>query len=217
LNSTYLIIDALDECEADLPKLLDFIIQKSCVSSHIKWIVSSRNWPDIEERLEMAGHKVRLCLELNVESVSTAVSIYIRHKVLQLAQRKKYDDKTRDAVLGHLSTNANGTFLWVALVCQNLENTPRRKTLAKLNAFPPGLDGLYKRMMQQICNSDDADLCKQILAIVSAVYCPITLDELASFVDMPNGVAGEYEALSEIIGLCGFFLTLRERTISFVY
>ena len=28
LNSTYLLIDALDECVADLPKLLDFIVQK---------------------------------------------------------------------------------------------------------------------------------------------------------------------------------------------
>ena len=77
LNSTYLIVDALDECVADLPKLLDFIVQRLSVSCRVKWIVSSRNWPNIEERLESAGHKVRLCLELNAESVSTAVSIFI--------------------------------------------------------------------------------------------------------------------------------------------
>jgi hypothetical protein len=58
LNGTYLIIDALDECMADLPKLLDFIVQKSSVSPRVKWIVSSRNWPDIEERLESACHQV---------------------------------------------------------------------------------------------------------------------------------------------------------------
>src|SRR3954454_6401773 len=34
---------------------------------------------------------------------------------------------------------------------------------------------------------------------------------------MPDGVSGDYEALAEIIGLCGSFLTLRERTISFVH
>ena len=34
---------------------------------------------------------------------------------------------------------------------------------------------------------------------------------------MPNGVAGEYEALSEIVGLCGSFLTLQEYTVSFVH
>ena len=111
LRNTYLIVDALDECVADLPKLLDFIVQKSSISSRVKWIVSSRNRPDIEERLETAGHKVRLCLELNAESVSTAVGIYMQHKVLQLAQRKNYHDKTRDAVLRHLTLYANDTFL----------------------------------------------------------------------------------------------------------
>ena len=170
MNSTYLIIDALDECVADLPKLFDFIVQKSSVSPRVKCIVSSRNWPDIAERLESAGHKVRLCLELNAESVSTAVSIYIQHKVLQLAQQKKYDDKTRDAVLDHLFSNANNTFLWVALVCQNLGKIPRWKTLAKLNAFPPGLDSLYERMVEQIWSLDNADLCKRILASILTVY-----------------------------------------------
>ncbi len=217
LNSTYLIIDALDECVTDLPKLLDFIVQKSSVSPRVKWIVSSRNWPDIEERLERAGHKVRLCLELNAESVSTAVSIYIQYKVLQLAQQKKYDDKTRDAVLDHLFSNANNTFLWVALVCQNLEKIPRWKTLAKLNAFPPGLDSLYKRMVEQICNSDNADLCKQILASIAIVYQPITLKELTSLVEMLENMSNDLESLGEIIGLCGSFLTIREGTIYFVH
>ena len=217
LNSTYLIIDALDECVVDLPKLLDFIVQKSFVSPRVKWIVSSRNGPDIEERLERAGHKVRLCLEQNAECVSTAVSIYIQYKVLQLAQQKKYNDKTRDAVLDHLFSNANNTFLWVALVCQNLEKIPRWKTLAKLNAFPPGLDSLYKRMVEQICNSDNADLCKQILALIAIVYQPITLKELTSLVEMLEDMSSDLESLGEIIGLCGSFLTIREGTIYFVH
>ena len=72
-------------------------------------------------------------------------------------------------------------------------------------------------MMDQICNSDDAKLCKSILAVVLVVYRPITLEELASFVDMPNGVSSDYKALAEIIGLCGSFLILREHTISFVH
>lgn len=55
------------------------------MSSRAKWIVSSRNWSNIEKRLEIAGQKVRLCLELNAESVAVAVSIFIKHKVLQLA------------------------------------------------------------------------------------------------------------------------------------
>ncbi|KAK4173826.1 NACHT domain-containing protein, partial [Triangularia setosa] len=78
LRMTYLIIDALDECVTDLPQLLELITQTSCTSSPIKWIVSSRNWPDIEEQLEAATQKARLSLELNAESISTAVNAFIQ-------------------------------------------------------------------------------------------------------------------------------------------
>ncbi|PSN59127.1 HET-domain-containing protein [Corynespora cassiicola Philippines] len=218
MNKTYFIIDALDECVAsDLPKLLDFIIKKSVTSSQVKWIVSSRNWPDIEEMLKRAENKVRLSLELNAESVSGSVEVFIQYKVRQIAEGKKYDDKTRDAVLKHLFSNAHDTFLWVALVCQNLESLPKRNVIKKLNAFPPGLDGLYERMMQQIYTSDDAEVSKQILALATVVYRPITLDELVTLADQLTDVADDPESVREIIGHCGSFLTLRDNTVYFVH
>ncbi|KAF2804816.1 NACHT-domain-containing protein [Mytilinidion resinicola] len=217
LNSTYLIVDALDECVVDLPKLLDFIVQTSHVCPCIKWIVSSRNWPSIEKNLDTATQRLRLCLELNEQSVSAAVATFIKFKVDWLAKRNRYGSNTQDTVQRYLSLNANGTFLWVALVCQELANISGWDAEEMLKAFPPGLNLLYRRMLNQICSSKYAKLCKSILAVVLIVRRPITLDELASFVDMPSRSSGNYEALSEIVGLCGSFLTLREHTISFVH
>jgi hypothetical protein len=217
LKSIYLIVDGLDECQTNLLQLLDLTVLTSSISPRVKWIVSSRNWPEIEKRLETAGEKVKLCLELNAESVSAAVDKYIWHKVDRLTRLQKYDKKTRDAVRDHLSSNANGTFLWVALVCQRLENVSRLNTLAKLNMFPPGLDALYERMMEQICNSDDVDICKRILAYVTTVYRPITLKELTSFDDVLEATSDDLESLREIIGLCGSFLTIREGIVYFVH
>ncbi|GKU11001.1 unnamed protein product, partial [Fusarium langsethiae] len=74
LKDVVLVVDALDECITDRHKLLDFIIQTSSSSSScVKWIISSRNWPDIEEKLDNAKQKVRLHLELNKDSISKAV------------------------------------------------------------------------------------------------------------------------------------------------
>jgi hypothetical protein len=216
LGTAYLIIDALDECVTDLPKLLNFVVKQSSASSRVKWIVSSRNYPDIEEQLEQAGHKVRLSLELNAASVSAAVSIFIKQKVLQLAQQKKYDEQTQGVVLERLTLNANNTFLWVALVCQDLQATAKRNVLKKLDLFPPGLDALYKQMMQQISKSDDAKLCQQLLALIVLVYQPITLQELVALAEQLDNIADESE-LREIIGLCGSFLTLQGETIYFVH
>ena len=213
--TTYLIIDALDECVTDLPKFLDFIIRHSS-ASRVKWIVSSRNWPEIEERLEKAGSKVRLSLELNPTSVSKAVEFFIEQRVSQLAKQNKYDERTQRAVLDHLALNANDTFLWVALACQHLEMTARRNVPRKLQLFPPGLDALYGRMMQQLSRKDDAELCKQVLATVTLVYRPITLKELVTLVASLEDVTSDAE-LREIIGLCGSFLTLREQTLHFVH
>jgi hypothetical protein len=61
-----------------------------------------------------------LSLKLNAVSVSAAVSVFIEQQVSQLAEQKKYDKQTQDTVLKRLTLNANDTFLWVALVCQDL-------------------------------------------------------------------------------------------------
>ncbi|KAK5651622.1 hypothetical protein OQA88_11797 [Cercophora sp. LCS_1] len=111
LKMTYLVIDALDECLADRVQLLKFITEKSAISSRVKWVVSSRNWQQIEERLKGATPKEVLSLELNAESVATAVNAYIRHKVDKLARLKNYDTRIQDAVQNYLSLQANGTFL----------------------------------------------------------------------------------------------------------
>jgi len=217
LESAYLVIAALDECENDLPKLLKFIIQISSRFHHVKWIVSSRNWPNIEERLEAAEQKTRLSFELSEKSISSAVGTYIQHKVCGLTKLRKYDQKTQHSIQQYLSLNANDIFLWLALVYQEFEKVPRWKVFTKLNEFPPTLGSLYyQRMIDQIRRSDEADLCKQVLAVLSITFRPIAIQELASFVDMPEGISDDLEFLTEIVGLYGSFLTLRESTIYFV-
>ncbi|KAK7426210.1 hypothetical protein QQZ08_007239 [Neonectria magnoliae] len=213
LNGAILIVDALDECKTNRHQLLDLIAKPS----RVKWIVSSRNWQDIEEKLDNPKQKVRLHLELNKDSISKAVDTYIRHKVDQLALDKKYDKETMDAVKTHLTSNADGTFLWVALVCQELADPKIRKrhTLSKLRLFPPGLDSLYNRMIEHIGDSEDASLCKEVLAIASVVYRPITLDELKVLIESRDNL--DQDDLEEITRSCGSFLTLRESVIYFVH
>ncbi|KAJ5642769.1 hypothetical protein N7490_006769 [Penicillium lividum] len=216
LPKTYLVIDALDECTNGLDSLLDLIVHESSVNQQIKWVVSSRNWPEITERLEIATHLCPISLELNEASVSEAVNQFIQQKVRELAKAKNYSEKTRSAVQHYLLSNSQGTFLWVALVCQNLEKI-RTHVLRKLELFPPGLNALYSRMIDQVRKSEDSEVCKELLAIISTVFRPITLSELASLIELPDSDYDNHTVLEEIIGLCGSFLTLREQIIVFVH
>lgn len=142
---------------------------------------------------------------------------FIQHNVDNLAKVKKYSDDTRDTICRHLSSNSQGTFLWVALVCQDLDRTSRRHALKKLDGFPPGLKALYGRMIDQVRNSEDAESCKRILAVMSIAYRPIAFAELASLVELPDDLSSDSEALAEIVATCGSFLAVREDTIIFVH
>ncbi|KAF4342879.1 vegetatible incompatibility het-e-1 [Fusarium beomiforme] len=214
LDDALLIVDALDECTINRDQLLDLIIR----STKVKWIVTSRNWLEIKQKLDHAQQKVGLQLELNQESVSTAVEAYIEYKVNQLADGKRYDEELKNQIQRHLIDNADGTFLWVALVCQELADSKvvrKRHALSKLKSFPQGLDPLYERMMDHVSRSNDASVCEEILALYSVVYRPINLDELKVLVESLD--EDDYGDLPEIIGSCGSFLTIRENIVYFVH
>ncbi|KAF4475216.1 Vegetative incompatibility protein HET-E-1 [Colletotrichum fructicola Nara gc5] len=118
-QNAVIVIDALDECITGVDRLLDFIRLLS--SKAVRVIVSSRNWPTIERGIAAAAQKAaHVSLELNEQSVSAAVVAFIEHKVNQLAQKHEYSAAKRDLVHSTLVKNSHSTFLWAALVCQQL-------------------------------------------------------------------------------------------------
>jgi hypothetical protein len=136
--------------------------------------------------------------------------------VLELAQQQGYGDETRTAILQHLSCNADGTFLWVALVCQNLNNIEPWDILKTLKEFPPGLNSLYLRMLEQIRSSKYASLCERLLATMVSLYRPVALIELLSLVEMPE-TSKDIAPMTRMVGLCGSFLIIRDNTVYFVH
>ncbi|RFU81298.1 high-affinity glucose transporter [Trichoderma arundinaceum] len=208
-------IDALDECVTDLEHLLDLIVSISN-NSQVKWIVSSRNWTEIEAKFGAVSQRDRLSLELNEQSVSEAVLMYINHKAARLKEEKGIDDETELNVREYLTDNARGTFLWVALVCKELLRLTVRKrhVLKKMAEFPPQLGPLYERMMQQIRESEDFGLCEKILRLAAVVYRPVSLAELASLLDISDNSG---EELEEIVTSCGSFLVVRKEVVRFVH
>ncbi|PHH49970.1 Vegetative incompatibility protein HET-E-1 [Ceratocystis fimbriata CBS 114723] len=213
LKNAILIVDALDECMVDRDYLIDFITE----SSPAKWIVSSRNWVDIEASPNGTDQKVRIQLELNQDSVSEAVESYIETKVDQLSTEKDYDEATRNGVLEHLKKNSGGTFLWVALVCGELSKPgiQQRHTLRKLVSFPAGLDSLYERMIEQMNMSEDAQMSREILATALVAYRPLTLKELRALVQ-DLGTLKDKE-ITEVIASCSSLLSLQHAVVSFVH
>ncbi|KAF2179516.1 purine and uridine phosphorylase [Zopfia rhizophila CBS 207.26] len=220
LNSTYLIVDALDECVMDLAKLLDFIVRMTSLSSHVKWIISSRNETHIEQRLRLDNSGIRLSLELkeNAAQVSYAVNAYIEHCLSELPEIE-HDTLLQELVRKKIQQKANGTFLWVSLVIKELKNVMAWEILQILDEIPTELKEVYRRMMKQIkqLQRQYPELCRQVLSTVLATYRPLHLQELYFLSGLSIQVQNINQATAAIVKMCGSFLTIREDDVYIIH
>lgn len=220
LNSTYFFVDALDECVTDSPKLLDFITAILCISSRVKWIVSSRNETYIEQRLRLDNSGTRLSLELkeNAAQVSCAVAAYIDSCLSKLPEIQH--DNLRGLVRRKMQQKANGTFLWVSLVVKELKEVMAWEMLQVLEEVPTELKDVYRRMIKQIkrLRRQYPELCLQVLSTVIATYRPLHLQELHLLSGLPTQVQDVNQAsTTAIVKMCGSFLTIQEGSVYIIH
>ncbi|KAF3076457.1 hypothetical protein CFAM422_001668 [Trichoderma lentiforme] len=219
LPPVYIIIDALDECITGRTELLH-LIQDVATSSKAKWAVSSRNWPEIEERL---SEGMNLSLEVNATLVSGAVDAYISYKASQLSLLKQ-DNNLKEEVCRQMREKANGTFLWVAIVFERLNSQSSAyyddtsDAMAILNEMPEDLTKLYTVMLARISQlkGKGPELCRTILAIATSAYRPLHLTELSTLAGFQSNLK-KLPQLNMLIKDCGSFLTVRENHIYFVH
>lgn len=215
LEKAYLVVDALDECLDDLSYLLALI---SSTVPRVKWIVSSRHRCEIDEVLGQTPAKLSLSLELNDTSVSQAVHYYINYHTRQLQMQKNLNTQETREVLDYVSEHAQGTFLWVALVFQQLGRSRSWEITSTLRKLPSGLNGLYKRMIDQIHDSPSHELYIRLLAIASTVFRPIKFSELLTMEKSAMEKFGvKKNRLPDIIAECGSLLTTRDNTMFLVH
>ncbi|KAL6694115.1 hypothetical protein J3F84DRAFT_400561 [Trichoderma pleuroticola] len=219
LPPVYIIIDALDECITGRTELLH-LIRNVATSSNAKWAVSSRNWPEIEEKL-IEG--MNLSLEVNATLVASAVDAYISYKASQISLLK-HDDALKEEVCRQMREKANGTFLWVAIVFERLNSQSSAyyddtsDAMAILNEMPEDLTKLYTVMLARISQlkGKGPELCRTILGIATSAYRPLHLNELSTLAGFQSNLK-KLPQLNMLIKDCGSFLTVRENHIYFVH
>lgn len=91
-----------------------------------------------------------------------------------------------------------------------------RHARVKVEEFPQELDALYRRMLERTWESNDQDLCRRILAVISIVCRPVTLLELMCLAALEE-FCNKTQILEEIIGECGSLLTVKDNIVYFVH
>ncbi|KAI2834289.1 hypothetical protein CBS11350_10822 [Aspergillus niger] len=211
-----IVVDALDECVQNQDKLLRFILNETKDFPRVKWIISSRN--HVEQRTRLLDSQSILSLELqkNAEFVSVAIADYISDRISKL-EFLQNDDALQEYVQRVLQRKAEGTFLWVALVVQELEHVDRWEIRQVVNDVPKGLDELYQRMINQMKANKDMECCQLILSAIALAYRPLQLLELGVVSGLPAEIAGDPYNIETMIKRSGSFLTIRDSTIYFVH
>jgi hypothetical protein len=216
LTRVYLVIDALDECMIDQEQLLKLTMDICMAFSHVKWIVSSRNMPEIEQHLNMDGSGMRLSLEVtqNAEEISRAVSAYIDFKIQKLKSLQE-NHNLRNKVRDTLRKKANGTFLWVAIVIEELRNARPWHIEEVVEKAPAGLYEIFKTMIAKMRQDQDWELCQRVLSAATLAYRPLHLSELPIVSGLPKDISDNTKHMQVLVALCGSFLTVLDD--NFVY
>jgi hypothetical protein len=220
VSRLYLLVDALDECEQDSLRTFLDLATSPTASCKIKWVFTSRNIRSIQEQLLHVDFSHHTSLEVNSSRVSEAVVSFIRFKVDRLSVQKRYSKELQQLVKLDMEARAGGTFLWVALVCKELERVTARKTLKTMQQVPAGLPQLYQRMLERIAadnDEEDKSLCEALLRAITIAQRPLYQAEIGHLAGLPSDVINDSQAIEELVRSCGSFLTTREEIISFVH
>jgi hypothetical protein len=210
---TSILVDGLDECNEGRPELLRFISRMASQSARARWLLSSRNWPDIEDNLHLGGYGRPLRLELNSEHVTTAIFRYIEHKVSGLV-RVQGDTSLQKEIIDQLRRKSDGTFLWVALVLQQLKSCRLKTELRPtIDMMPSGLFQLYDRMLGKLIDEEKyTAICRCVLSTAALTNRPLSLAELQTL----TGVDKE-DSIDTVVNLCASFLTIREDQVYLIH
>jgi hypothetical protein len=130
----------------------------------------------------------------------------------------EHNKPLQDQVRSILRQKADGTFLWVAFVFEELQDVLSGEVLDILEQVPSGLIPLYDRMMKQIqqLKRKYPEYCRLILSAVAVSYRPLHLLELRILAGLEEEMK-DIADLKRMIKLCGSFLTIREDHVYLIH
>ena len=228
-SSTFIILDALDEC-AEREKLLNwiqtFILQKD-LNLRVHLIVTSRPEQEIEEKFNFY-----YSLDLAKESENNDLKSYLDYHLQNDSNLQKWNSDTQKQIKLALMEQADGMYVyyqqlndrmvtkfnfrfrWVALQITELKKCRTKTDLKKqLADLPQGLDKTYDQILMRI-EKKDQGYAKLFLQWLCFAVCPLTLQELATTaaVDLSAENGPEYKSdhelqdITDVLKICSSFI-----------
>ncbi|KAF8333766.1 ankyrin repeat-containing domain protein [Amanita rubescens] len=191
-RETYVVIDALDECDDDYHKLFDTVIKviHKWQLPHFHLLVTSRREKDIISNME---ELVPTELHLSAGLVGSDIISYINLAIENDGRLKRWSPEIQQVMKNSLIGGANGMFRWVACQIEELKHCPSQKVLMETpKSLPKDLETTYDRILQRI-NEKQVPFAKVILQWLMLVMRPMGPEELA-FVLTFDASSGSFDS-----------------------
>ena len=121
---------------------------------------------------------------IKLEQITSDIEKFVHKSVEPLANIDGFGEIQKE-VEESLLKGAEGTFLWVSLVMQEIEKGRTcTEILAAIKSVPKGLNNKYSHMLQQI-DAEHQGKVYQMLCWVTVVVRPLTLQELSVIIEPP--------------------------------
>jgi len=161
----YLVIDAVDECEAnttvdsDLMKLLKELTTSRVAT--IKAIISTReefeeaDFEPTVEGFDGAGNSLAV-VHVNEEVNSEDMEKYLKKELTKLMKRRMKNrseealDRERSKIVEIIKAKAKGSFTYAGMVLASIEQPYRSTLYQMLQNLPEGMDALYRKILQAL-------------------------------------------------------------------
>ena len=188
----YWIIDALDECESisrvEFTKMLTELGEEHC-GVCFRVLFLSRYVPDIAKVVETVMiPTIELKKSVNDQDIQQFITTHIRTS--SLGSMRQED---RENLISTLKEKANGSFLWIKLVMEELEGRRSMRSVEEaLSEIPANqsLEDIYQLTLNSLassCDEEDLDVAREIFMWILCALRPLSLDELTAALEASMG------------------------------
>lgn len=168
------VVDGLDESTS--PVNIMSLLSKGCNGFPLKVFMTSRPTSDIVRDVSLLDGFVHIC-EIAAQDTQQDIELYLEANMKALPL---VDDLSRQSVTKTILEKSGGSFLWVALVLEELRTAFSSNDIQQiLSVVPPGMDPLYQRALNMISQTNRGKhIIKAILSWTVCALRPLTLEEL---------------------------------------
>jgi len=213
------VLDGLDECEKkSLRQLLDALgdyISKAekTPTPKLKLICLSRPQPALLEN--KLGRYCRIKLDDSENETRMDVERYIFAEVAELKSEGNLSNHNLLDVQQALQAGANGTFLWVGFVADELKGRNWEKVQEVLHRMPKGLGGVYQRLLQLVEDKERLVLMLQWIVLAAR---PLTVDELTAVTNTKaSNALTPSDMIRDQLTSCGLLVRLEGNVVNLVH